>query len=69
MTSVTSPAGVQSIRDPLGDRASRSDTLEQERGEVFAGLLQAMREVHPDPDHLAACNYLLLHLARTRRPS
>jgi len=47
----------------LGDRAPCTTTLNEERHEVFDGVLQAMRMTDPDEDCRAACAYLLRHLA------
>jgi hypothetical protein len=44
---------------------SRAATWDQERREVFDSVLQAMRIREPDADRMAACAYLLRHLART----
>jgi hypothetical protein len=49
----------------LGDKAWWTTTLDEERHEVFDGVLQAMRGADPDEDCRAACAYLLRHLART----
>jgi len=43
----------------------RTTTLDEERREVFDSVLQAMRLREPDADRMAACAYLLRHLART----
>jgi predicted ATPase len=43
----------------------RSATLDEERREVVDGVRHAMRIHEPDADRVAACAYLLRHLART----
>jgi hypothetical protein len=48
----------------IGSR-SRAATWDEERREVFDSVLQAMRLREPDADRMAACAYLLRHLART----
>jgi hypothetical protein len=55
------------------------DTLEQERREVLKSVLQAIGpdaigndaigNQHPDPDLLAACSFLVRHLASGGRPA
>jgi len=50
----------------FGDRSARTATLDEERREVFDSVFQSMRIQEPDPDHGAACAYLLRHLARTQ---
>ena len=40
-------------------------SLEEERHEVFDSVLQSISATEADPDRLAACAYLLRHLART----
>ena len=40
-------------------------TLEEERRAVLDGILQSLGTAAPDDDQLAACRYLLRHLART----
>jgi hypothetical protein len=47
---------------PPGRRAA---TWDEERREVFDSVLQALRLREPDADRMAACAYLLRHLART----
>jgi hypothetical protein len=41
-------------------------TLEQERTEVWEGILESLR-LPSDPDRAAACRGLLEHLVRSRR--
>jgi hypothetical protein len=41
---------------------ARPTTLEQERGEAFEAVLEAMEAHSPDPDRAAACLTLLQHL-------
>ena len=48
-----------------GGRSVRTASLEQERRELFESVLQSLRVPQPDADRLAACGYLLRHLART----
>ena len=43
----------------------RAATWDEERREVFDSVLQAVRIQEPDADRMAACAYLLRHLART----
>jgi hypothetical protein len=45
----------------------RTTTLDEERREVFDGVLQALRIPEPDAGRVAACAYLLRHLARTEQ--
>jgi hypothetical protein len=49
----------------LGDKAPWTTTLNEERHEVYDGVLHAMRMADPDEDCRAACAYLLRHLERT----
>jgi hypothetical protein len=49
----------------LRSRFSPTATLEEERREVFDGVIESLRAQPPDDDRMAACQYLLLHLART----
>ena len=49
----------------LLEAASPAATLDEERRELFDSVLQAMRIQEPDADRMAACAYLLRHLART----
>ena len=42
-----------------------TDSLREERHELFESVMQSMGGAEPDPDRLAACAYLLRHLART----
>ena len=49
----------------LGDIAPRPTSLEEERREVFEGVLHSMRIQEPDADRVAACAFLLRHLAHT----
>jgi hypothetical protein len=49
----------------LAGRSPHGATLDEERREVFEGVLQFMRSPEPDPDRAAACASLLRHLART----
>ena len=44
---------------------ARSTSLDEERREVFDSVLQAVQIREPDADRMAACAYLLRHLART----
>jgi len=47
---------------------SPATTLHEERREVFESVLQSLRIREPDADRVAACFYLLRHLARTEPP-
>jgi hypothetical protein len=49
----------------FGGRCRRTATLDEERREVFDSVLQTMRTEEPNTDRVAACAYLLRHLART----
>ena len=49
----------------FGGRRPRTATLDEERREVFDGVLQSMRIQEPDADMVAACSYLMRHLAGT----
>jgi hypothetical protein len=49
----------------FGGRRPRTATLDEERREVFDGVLQSMRIQEPDADLVAACSYLMRHLAGT----
>ena len=40
-----------------------ADTLEEERREVLASVFEALCQHAPDPDEMAACAYLVRHLA------
>ena len=68
----TPPAGIKGVPHSstpeysFGDRSPRAATLDEERREVFDSVFQSMRIQEPDPDHGAACAYLLRHLARTQ---
>lgn len=42
-----------------------STTLDEERGEIVASVLDALAGNPPDPDEMAACSYLLHHLSQT----
>ena len=50
---------------PFRDRFRRTPTLDEERREVFESVLESLRAGSPDADRMAACSYLLRHLART----
>jgi hypothetical protein len=50
----------------FGGRFSATATLDEERREVFEGVLESLRIQEPDADRIAACSYLLRHLARTK---
>jgi len=52
----------------FGAGLSPAATLDEERREVFAGVLESLRIQEPDADQAAACSYLLRHLARTEPP-
>ena len=45
--------------------SQRNATLDEERGEVLAGVLAALSGNPPDPDEMAACSRLLNHLSET----
>lgn len=45
----------------------RLTTLEEERREVWGGILDGLRETGADPDRAAACAYLLEHLLASAR--
>jgi hypothetical protein len=49
----------------LRGRFSPTATLEEERREVFDGVLESLRTQPPDDDRMAVCQYLLRHLAST----
>jgi len=57
----------------FGGSSQCATSLEEERREVLDSVLQAMRVPIPDAGRMAACAYLLRHLARTehcvRRPA
>ena len=61
------------VPKPTGERrstagatsAASGTTLDEERREVVAGVLEALAGNSPDPDEMAACSYLLRHLSRT----
>jgi hypothetical protein len=53
--------------DPWEGVSGRADSLHEERREVFDSVLQAMRIQEPDAGRMAACAYLLGHLARTEQ--
>ncbi|MGD0773755.1 MAG: hypothetical protein ABSC05_13125 [Candidatus Solibacter sp.] len=40
-------------------------TLDEERSEIVASVLDALAGNPPDPDEMAACSYLLKHLSQT----
>ncbi len=44
-----------------------ADTLEEERREVLASVVEALCAHAPDPDEMAACAYLVRHLAAPGR--
>ena len=45
------------------------DYVEQEKREVFKGVLESLAEGAMDGHHLAACAQLLRHLAKHQRPA
>jgi len=47
----------------FGGRCPRTATFEAERREVFDSVLESMRIQEADADLVAACCYLLRHLA------
>lgn len=49
----------------FGGRCSPTATLDEERREVFDSALESMRIQESDADLVAACCYLLRHLAGT----
>jgi hypothetical protein len=75
----TSPAAIPAIPSagaaahrypaerPLEGGSPRTTTLEEERREVFDSVLQSMRVPEPDAGRMAACAFLLRHLARTQQ--
>lgn len=75
MTLKPEPSVLLAVPKPTGDRrstagagaasAASDTTLDEERREVVAGVLEALAGNSPDPDEMAACGYLLRHLSRT----
>jgi hypothetical protein len=51
----------------FGGGSPRTTTLDEERREVFDSVLQAVRSPNSDAGRVAACAYLLRHLALTGR--
>ena len=49
----------------LGSSFPRTATFEEERREVLESVRESLRIPEPDGDRMAACFYLLSHLART----
>ena len=64
-TSLTGEGCTYPPKSLFGSTSSHRSSLEEERGEVFAGILQALLTPQPDTDRMAACAFLLQHLART----
>ena len=54
-------------RQPIPDLA-QSQSLDEERREVFESVLAALANDLPDADRWAAGGYLLSHLSRTAVP-
>jgi hypothetical protein len=53
------------VTTPAADRPGPGlDTFEEERREVLDSVFAAICEHPPDPDEMAACAYLVRHLAR-----
>ena len=58
--------GVPGLRGPAGP--PDTTTLEEERREIVASVLDALAGNLADPDEMAACSYLLKHLSQTASP-
>jgi hypothetical protein len=50
-------------RGLAGVRAATGSTLDEERREIVAAVLETLAGTSPDPDEMAACSYLLRHLS------
>jgi hypothetical protein len=66
MSSPTTATSMYQAEYLFDNKALLATTLEEERREVFDGVLDSMRIQEPDADRVAACAFLLRHLAYTQ---
>ena len=66
MSSPTTATSMHQAEYLFDNKALLATTLEEERREVFDGVLDSMRIQEPDADRVAACAFLLRHLAYTQ---
>jgi hypothetical protein len=49
---------------PIPATGPQNVSLEEERREILASVMEALAGNAPDPDEMAACGYLLKHLLK-----